>query len=257
MSHAQLTVLPSLRVTIPQPAIVAAAGGVHGVTDAVTSDVTTGHVRHEVWCIVVAGGSGARFGRPKQYEQLGAERILDHSVAVARSVCQGTVVVVPAADVAAESTHFEHVVAGGASRSESVRAGLAAVPATATVVCVHDAARPFATPDLYERVVAAIEAGADGAIPGVAVTDTIKVVDADGVVCDTPPREALRAVQTPQAFEADVLRRAHAAGGEGTDDAALVEAVGGRVVVVEGEADNRKITHPDDLDWARARLAAR
>ncbi len=244
-------------MTIPQPAIVAAVDGVHGVTDAVTSDVTPGDVRHEVWCIVVAGGSGARFGRPKQYEQLGPERILDRSVAVAGSACHGTVVVVPAGDVAAESAHFEHVVAGGASRSESVRAGLAAVPESATVVCVHDAARPFATSQLYERVVAAIDAGADGAIPGVAVTDTIKVVDGDGVVCDTPPREALRAVQTPQAFRAVVLRRAHADGGEGTDDAALVEAAGGRVVVVEGETDNRKITHPDDLDWARARLAAR
>ncbi len=256
MSHAEVTVLPSLRVTIPQPPIVGVADGVHGVTDAVTSDVTPGDVRHEVWCIVVAGGSGARFGRPKQYESLGSRRILDHSVAVAGSACHGTVVVVPATDVAIESACFEHVVAGGASRSESVRAGLAAVPATATVICVHDAARPFATPELYRRVVAAIGAGADGAIPGVAVTDTIKVVDADGVVRDTPPREALRAVQTPQAFRADVLRRAHAAGGEGTDDAALVEAGGGRVVVVEGEADNRKITHPDDLDWARARLAA-
>ena len=243
-------------MTIPQPPIVAAAGGVHGVTDSVTSDVTPGAVRHEVWCIVVAGGSGARFGRPKQYELLGPQRIIDHSVDVAGSACDGTVVVVPAADVETESARFEHVVAGGASRSESVRAGLAAVPETAAVVCVHDAARPFATPALYARVVAAIGAGADGAIPGVAVTDTIKVVDRDGVVCDTPPREALRAVQTPQAFRADVLRRAHAAGGEGTDDAALVEVAGGRVVVVEGEADNRKITHPDDLDWARARLAA-
>jgi len=257
MSHAGLTVLPSLRVTIPQPAIVAAAGSVHGVTDAVTSDVTPGDVRHEVWCVVVAGGSGARFGRPKQYERLGSRRILDHSVAVAESACHGTVVVVPAADVASESTCFQHVVAGGASRSESVRAGLAAVPATATVICVHDAARPFATPALYERAIAAIDAGADGAIPGVAVTDTIKVVDADGVVRDTPQREALRAVQTPQAFRADVLRHAHAAGGEGTDDAALVEAAGGRVVVGEGDVDNRKITHPDDLDWARARLASR
>jgi 2-C-methyl-D-erythritol 4-phosphate cytidylyltransferase len=121
------------------------------------------------------------------------------------------------------------------------------------VVCVHDAARPFATPELYRRVVAAIDAGADGAIPGITVTDTIKVIAPDGAVVDTPARDTLRAVQTPQAFRADVLRRAHATGGEGTDDAALVEALGGRVVVVDGEVDNRKITHPEDLEWARSK----
>lgn len=97
--------------------------------------------------------------------------------------------------------------------------------------------------------------GADGAIPGVAVTDTIKVVS-DGEVVSTLDRSTLVAVQTPQAFRADVLRRAHDGGDASTDDAALVEALGGRVVVVAGEADNRKITHPDDLDWARRRVTA-
>jgi 2-C-methyl-D-erythritol 4-phosphate cytidylyltransferase len=171
---------------------------------------------------------------------------------------------VPAADVAVEtptetptetSASRVVVVAGGATRSESVRAGLAAVPAEATVVCVHDAARPFASAALYGRVVAAVSAGADAAVPALAVTDTIKIVDRDAVVVATPERASLRAVQTPQAFRADVLRRAHASGGEGTDDASLVEAIGGRVVVVDGETDNRKITHPDDLDWARRRAA--
>ena len=209
-----------------------------------------------VWTIVVAGGSGHRFGRPKQYELLGAERILDRSVRVAAEVSSGVVVVVPRDDVAVEQRWFADrgvasVVAGGASRTTSVRAGLAVVPADASVVCVHDAARPFASPALYGAVVAAVGAGADGAIPGVAVTDTIKVVDIGGRVVATPARDSLRAVQTPQAFRADVLRRAHAAGGDGTDDASLVEALGGRVVVVPGDADNRKITHPADLDWAR------
>jgi 2-C-methyl-D-erythritol 4-phosphate cytidylyltransferase len=165
------------------------------------------------------------------------------------------VVVVPAADVATESTTFAsraRVVEGGTTRSRSVRAGLAAVPDEATIVCVHDAARPFASPDLYHSVVAAVVAGADGAVPGVPVTDTIKVVDPDGVVESTPPRARLVAVQTPQAFRAAVLRRAHLSGDDGTDDAALVEAAGGRVVVVAGEPDNRKITHPDDLRWAQA-----
>ena len=208
----------------------------------------------QVWTVVVAGGSGARFGRPKQYELLATERMLDRSVAVARRSSDGVVVVVPAADVADEASRFDHVVAGGSTRSESVRAGLAAVPADADVVCVHDAARPFASAELYARVVAAVLDGADGAIPGIAVIDTIKVVDADATVTSTPARHSLRAVQTPQAFSASVLRQAHETGAVGTDDAALVEALGGRVVVVEGEPDNRKITHPDDLDWARTKV---
>jgi 2-C-methyl-D-erythritol 4-phosphate cytidylyltransferase len=238
VSHAGITVLPSLDVTTAQP-------GFAGVADARAAGAEV------VWTVVVAGGSGARFGRPKQYESLGDARVLDRSVAVASRASAGVVVVVPGSDVDSESAVFRHVVAGGASRSESVRAGLAAVPADATVVCVHDAARPFASAELYARVVAAVAAGADGAIPGLAVTDTIKVVATDGTVAATPDRATLRAVQTPQAFRARALREAHASGGDGTDDAALVEAAGGRVVVVDGEPMNRKITHPDDLDWAR------
>lgn len=265
MSHAGVTVLPSLGVTTARPPIEGAAHPVDGVTSAAASADRFGHVPPVVWSVVVAGGSGARFGRPKQYEDIDGRRVLDHSVAAAASVSDGVVVVVPAADVTAESTRSSalapgphgtsvSVVAGGATRSESVRAGLAAVPSTATVVCVHDAARPFASEALFDRVVETVVRGADGAVPGLAVTDTIKVVDDDAVVVDTPARASLRAVQTPQAFRADVLRRAHATGAEGTDDASLVEALGGRVVVVDGEPDNRKITHPDDLTWARERV---
>ncbi|HEY5875393.1 MAG TPA: 2-C-methyl-D-erythritol 4-phosphate cytidylyltransferase, partial [Ilumatobacteraceae bacterium] len=126
------------------------------------------------------------------------------------------------------------------------------VPDAATIVCVHDAARPFATPEQFEAVISAVRDGADGAVPGVPVADTIKVVDVAGVVTATPDRSSLVAVQTPQAFRAAVLRRAHAERGEGTDDAALVERLGGRVVVVRGSTRNRKITRPDDLAWARA-----
>jgi 2-C-methyl-D-erythritol 4-phosphate cytidylyltransferase len=210
-----------------------------------------------VWTIVVAGGSGTRFGKAKQYEPIGGVRMLDRSVASAAAASHGVVVVVPAADVDRESgLHSGHrVVAGGSTRSESVRAGLAAVPAGATVVCVHDAARPFADATVFAAVVAAVAAGADGGIPGVPVADTIKVVDAAGVVLHTPDRASLMAVQTPQAFRAEVLRAAHGAGGEGTDDAALVESMGGVVMVVPGDAGNRKITHADDLEWARARLS--
>lgn len=202
--------------------------------------------------MVVGGGSGQRYGRPKQYELLGDERVIDRSRRVAAGVSDGVVVVVPAADAAREAA-----VAGGGTRSASVRAGLGAVPADADVICVHDAARPLASPQLYERVIEAVVAGADAAVPGVPVADTIKVVDPDGRVLATPDRASLVAVQTPQAFRAAVLRAAHAAAGEATDDAALVEQAGGRVVVVPGEALNRKITHPDDLEWARDLLAVR
>ncbi len=203
-----------------------------------------------VWAIVVAGGVGSRFGGPKQLERLGDRRVLDWAVAAAQQACDGVVVVLPDALLA----EWPGAVPGGPTRSASVRAGLAAVPADAEVIVVHDAARPFASPALFAAVVAAVRAGADGAVPGVPVTDTVKIVDDDGWVRSTPPRAHLRAVQTPQAFRAAALRAAHAAGGEGTDDAALVEAAG-RVRVVPGEVDNRKLTVPDDLAWARARVA--
>ena len=199
---------------------------------------------------MVGGGSGRRFGTPKQYEVIGSTRVIDRSVAVARSVSDGVVVVVPPQDAAREGA-----VAGGATRSDSVRAGLAAVPADATIVLVHDAARPLASVELYRRAIAAVHDGADAAIPGIPVTDTIKVV-ADGVVVSTPDRSSLVAVQTPQAFRAGVLRAAHESGADATDDAALVEGLGGVVAVVEGETTNRKITVPDDLIWAREQLAA-
>ena len=198
-----------------------------------------------IWTIVVGGGSGRRFGTPKQYEPLGESRVIDISRAVAEQVSDGVVVVVPEQDA-----EREDAVAGGATRSESVRAGLAAVPEDASIICIHDAARPLATTALYANVIQAVADGADAAVPGLGVTDTIKVVD-DGVVASTPDRETLVAVQTPQAFRAHVLREAHAGGGTSTDDSALVEALGGKVVVVPGEERNRKITLPDDLAWAR------
>jgi 2-C-methyl-D-erythritol 4-phosphate cytidylyltransferase len=204
----------------------------------------------QIWTIVVGGGSGRRFGTPKQYEVLGDTRVIDRSVAVARQVSDGVVVVVPPEDVDREGA-----VAGGATRSDSVRAGLKAIPADATIICVHDAARPLASVDLYRRAIEAVCDGADAAIPAIAVADTIKVV-ADGVVVSTPDRASLVAVQTPQAFRAAALRAAHGRGGDATDDAALVEALGGVVVVVDGEARNRKITVPDDLVWARRQIVS-
>ena len=208
------------------------------------------------WAVVVAAGSGTRFGAPKQYEMLGDRRVLDWAVDAARAVASGVVVVVPEAAAATPEPGADVVVAGGATRSASVRAGLAAVPPDTEVVIVHDAARPLASAALFEAVVAAVTAGADGAVPGVPVTDTVKRVSA-GFVVETPDRSALLAVQTPQGFRADMLRRAYARPAEllaaATDCASLVEAAGGSVAVVEGDTANLKVTTPDDLAEARRR----
>ena len=114
------------------------------------------------------------------------------------------------------------------------------------MIAVHDGARPLAGPEIYERAIAAVKAGADGAVPVVPVVDTIRHVE--GGVVD---RRELRAVQTPQVFRADILRQAHESGADATDDAGLVEAIGGKVVLVEGSRSNIKITEPLDLQIVR------
>jgi 2-C-methyl-D-erythritol 4-phosphate cytidylyltransferase len=209
----------------------------------------------QVWTVLLAAGSGSRFGgeTPKQYEQLGGRRVLDWSIDAAREVGGGVVLVVGADRLDDPEPGVDRVVAGGSTRSESVRAGLSAVPRDAQIIVVHDSARPLAGAALFGAVVAAVGPGVDGAIPGVAVTDTVKRV-ADGSVVETLEREDLVAVQTPQAFRAGVLRRAHAQGQDATDDAALVEGLGGTVVVVPGLLQNVKITHPHDLDAAAQHL---
>jgi 2-C-methyl-D-erythritol 4-phosphate cytidylyltransferase len=203
----------------------------------------------DVWAIVVAAGTGARFGGAKQYALLGGKRVVDWSLATARAACGAVVLVVPP-DRADSLEAADHVVAGGETRSASVRAGLAVVAREAsedTVVVVHDAARPFASRSLFDAVIAAVRSGADGAVPGLPITDTVKSVGADGAVSATLDRSHLVTVQTPQAFRLPALQDAHRDEGEATDDAALVEAAGGRVVIVEGETTNRKITTPADL----------
>lgn len=203
-----------------------------------------------VWSIIVAAGGGTRFGGAKQLAQLGGVSLLDRAVATAAEVSDGVVAVVrpeqswtPPAAVRA--------VSGGATRSESVRAGLAAVPPDAEIIVVHDAARPLASRSLFAEVIRAVEGGADAAVPALVIVDTVKRV-VDAVVVGTVPRDGLYTVQTPQAFRAGALRTAHAGGADGTDDAALVEAGGGTVVIVEGEVRNIKVTVAADLEMIDA-----
>ena len=201
------------------------------------------------WGIVVGGGAGARFGGAKQFSVLGGRRVVDWAVTAAAAACEGVVLVLPADQVGrvALDVQPDAVVAGGASRSASVRAGLAEVPEGVDAVVVHDAARPLAHPGLFSAVLDALAQGADGAVAAVPVADTLKRVGADGRVVETVDRNGLWAVQTPQAFRLDVLRAAHAGEPEATDDAGLVEAAGGRVVVVAGDRRNLKVTDPADL----------
>jgi 2-C-methyl-D-erythritol 4-phosphate cytidylyltransferase len=214
----------------------------------------TSATRGPVWAVVVAAGAGRRFGGAKQYEPLAGARVLDHALRAARAVCDGVVLVVPPDRVADPEPDADSVVAGGETRSASVRAGLARVPEGAGVVVVHDGARPLAELALWERVVAAVRAGADAAVPVVPVTDTLRW--AAGVAPPRPPldRAEVVAVQTPQAFAAPALRAAHRDDPEGTDDASLVEAAGGRVEVVPGDPRNLKVTDPSDLRVAEAVL---
>ena len=155
---------------------------------------------------------------------------------------------------AAARPDLVEVVAGGADRSASVAAGLRALHPGDDVVLVHDAARALAPAELFDAVIAAVEAGNPAVVPGLPVADTVKTVDGDGRVEGTPDRDRLRAVQTPQGFARPLLERAHASGGSASDDAGLVERLGVHVVVVPGDARAMKVTTPHDLAVAAVYL---
>jgi len=209
-----------------------------------------------VWVVIVAAGKGERFGGAKQFVSLRGRSLVAWSVDAALAVADRVVVVVPARALDVQGSlaqlgRADVIVAGGPTRAASVRAGLSVVAPEAEVVVVHDGARPLASAALFRSVVDAVDAGADAVVPGLALTDTIKQVAGDLVVA-TVARDGLVAVQTPQAFRADVLRRAHRGGADATDDATLVEACGATVRVVAGEPGNIKITTPLDLEMAEA-----
>ncbi|HZP74161.1 MAG TPA: 2-C-methyl-D-erythritol 4-phosphate cytidylyltransferase [Gaiellaceae bacterium] len=217
------------------------------------------------WAVLVAAGRGERLGedRPKAFVRLGELPLLaeplrrlddcawvDHVVVVAPPEWEE-----PAILLAEElgASKITACVTGGATRSDSVRAGLDEVPDDAAVIVVHDAARPLLPADVVERVVGALAEGFDGAVPALPVRDTVKRVDGD-MVRETLERDRLVAVQTPQAFVASVLRAALASGGDGPDCASLVEQHGGRVKVVAGDERLLKVTTRGDLERVAAWL---
>ncbi|MFJ8470401.1 2-C-methyl-D-erythritol 4-phosphate cytidylyltransferase [Kitasatospora sp. NPDC094011] len=235
--------------------------------------------------MVPAAGRGERLGpgAPKALRELGGVPLLVHAVrALARSRAVGLVVVAAPADGVAEVVALldSHglddkdirVVAGGATRQESVRLGLAAIPEDVGIVLVHDAARPLVPVEVVDAVAAAVRSGAAAVVPAVPLADTVKRVEPNPggpePVLDTPERATLRAVQTPQGFDRAALVEVHAkalaeeaAGGADappvTDDAGLVERYGGTVVVVPGHEEAFKVTRPLDLVLAEAVLARR
>lgn len=232
--------------------------------------------------ILVAGGGGVRLGAgmPKAFAPLCGEPLLAHALrgVLACGEVGHVIIVAPASHLDESRCVVAHslpdggrggaraglttkasvvpvdVVAGGADRSASVGAGLVALRHDDGIVLVHDVARPLAPPDLFARVIHAVRAGHPAVVPGLAVTDTVKVVDAQGRVLATPDRESLRGIQTPQGFLREVLEHAHASGVSATDDAGLVERMGGHVRVVDGDPRALKITSPLDLATATALL---
>ena len=217
------------------------------------------------WAIIVSAGRGARFGDdgvPKTFRPLAGLPMYVHSVRAFQDVASITgivlVVIENWLEYAMETAMGETVRApveitpGGDTRQASVRAGLARVPSEAERIVVHDAARPLVTPGMIESCLVALKE-ADGAICAVPLSDTLKKAT-DGVVEETVARDDLWRVQTPQAFMAKPLREAHAAAADdgATDDATLIEARGGRVVVVPGDERNIKVTTPADLELAEA-----
>ena len=221
----------------------------------------------DVAVVIPAGGVGRRLGgrTPKQFRRLGPTSILAATVRhfVRHPAVEVVVVAAPAEYLVRTRRALGgirggariEVVTGGVERQESVWLGMQAVPERAAVIVVHDAVRPFVTRALIDGIVAAARAGG-AAIPALPIAETVKRVR-DGVVETTLDRSALWAVQTPQAFHAELLREAHEKARRdafvGTDESMLVERLGHAVTVVRGLAENVKITTPEDLRRARAR----
>ncbi len=205
--------------------------------------------------IIAAAGSGERFGAPipKALIHLGDKTLLEHAIANIAPAVDHIIVTAPLGyeDQIRTLVGSEiSVVTGGATRSESVRLGLAAVNPDTEFVLVHDAARSLASTSLAQRVVGELKSGEVAVIPGINEVDTVKVIDADGYVIFTPERSDLRKVQTPQGFSYQILLAAHEQMLDATDDAVLVADAGHPVKIIAGEERALKITTPADLAHA-------
>ncbi|MGK2933205.1 MAG: 2-C-methyl-D-erythritol 4-phosphate cytidylyltransferase [Solirubrobacterales bacterium] len=216
----------------------------------------------EVTALIVAAGSGQRLGAggPKALVPVGGRPMYQWSLDACRAARKvGRVVIaVPPGAAGDFGDSGAELVDGGATRSQSVAAGLEQV--TSDLVLVHDAARPLVTPELIDAAIGALERdpGSDAVIAAAPVTDTIKSVGGSGEVIETLDRSILRSVQTPQVFRTESLRRAITSGDveNATDDAFLIESAGGRVAVLDAPATNIKVTVPSDLELATLLLGA-
>ena len=205
--------------------------------------------------IIAGAGMGHRLGADltKALIQIDGVTLIERAFAALSPVVDEIVITAPAGyeeqfrAIVGESAK---VITGGVLRSDSVNLALKAISTSIKYVLVHDAALALATSDLASRVLNELEKGEAAVIPAISVVDTIKEVDRDGYVRNTPDRSALKAVQTPQGFSVDVLKRAHEASQDATDDAALVEALGVKVKTIPGEARAMKITNPEDIATA-------
>ena len=201
-----------------------------------------------VWAVLLAAGSGRRLGTQKQFLDVGGQRAVDRVVRTASRVVDGVVLVLPDG-TPWDGPAVDAVAVGGSSRSDSVRAGLALVPADADLVVIHDAAHPLASEDLIRAVIAGVGAGVDGAVSVLPMTQVVHQVE-DGTVVEVLPKQRQVLAQSPTAFRAGVLRQAHADHPETVEDVGLVVSRGGRVAVVAGDPLNLHITTVEE--WAMA-----
>lgn len=199
-----------------------------------------------VWAIVLAAGSGRRFGdRNKQFERLGGRRLVDRTVHAARLACDRVAVVLPPGH-RWDGPPVDAVAAGGDHQSVSLRAGLRSLPPGAEIAVVADPAHPLATVALFESVIGAVRRGADGAVPAMAIHDVVQRVR-DGHVVGTVPKADLVITQSPQAFRVRVLRAVHADEPRPVENSGLLVERGYRVETVPGELANLHVTTPEEL----------
>lgn len=206
--------------------------------------------RSDVWSMVLAAGSATRFGSPKQFEEIAGRTLVARALDAVTDASDGVVLVLPE-DGPGTAPDVDVVVGGAATRSGSVRRGLAAVPEEARIVVIHDAAHPLASRALADAVIAAVRAGADAAVPGLPVVEALRRRD-DGWMGADVDRSGLVRVQMPQAFTAEALRGVHAGAPEAVEDSLLVRRAGGRVRVVPGDPRNLHVTTRADLALACA-----